>query len=57
MSRRTGGQLNPDTGRVEAGRMPKGSTEDPATFRENQIARVAGDVAVAAVRGLFGRKR
>lgn len=56
MSRRTGGQLNPDTRRIEAGRMPKGSTEDHTTFRENQIARAAGDAAVAVVRGLFGRK-
>lgn len=42
MGRRTGGQLNCDTGRVESGRMPKGSLEEPATFKENQILAAAG---------------
>ncbi|GAA0439334.1 hypothetical protein Aca07nite_49150 [Actinoplanes capillaceus] len=53
MARRTGGRLDLATGRVSKGRMPKGSTDDPATFRENQIARVAGDAASAAGRALF----
>jgi hypothetical protein len=45
MARRTGGQVNPGTGRVEKGRMPKGSCEEPATFKEGPLAR------------MFGRKR
>lgn len=56
MARRSGGQLNENSGRVEKGRMPKGCTEDPATFRENQIARLAGDAATAAFRGLTRRR-
>ena len=56
MARRSGGQLNTNTGRVERGRIPKGSTEDAATFRENQIARAAGDAAVAVWRGLSRRR-
>lgn len=29
MAKRTGGQLNESTGRVERGRMPKGSLDEP----------------------------
>lgn len=47
---KSGGQFNYDTGRVESGRMPKGSLEEPATFKENQILAAAG-------RLFKGRKR
>ncbi|GLW30165.1 hypothetical protein [Actinoplanes regularis] len=53
MARKTGWVADFETGRASKGRMPKGSTEDPATFRENQIARAAGDAASAAGRALF----
>ncbi|WP_436523153.1 hypothetical protein [Actinoplanes sp. HUAS TT8] len=53
MGRKTGGMVDYETGRTGTGRMPKGSIEDPATFRENQIARAAGDVAGAAGRALL----
>jgi streptogramin lyase len=42
MARKTVGQLNPSTGRVEEGRMPKGSCEEPATFKEGPLARLIG---------------
>jgi hypothetical protein len=56
MARRTGGQISDVTGRIERGRMPKGSTEDVATFRENQVGRLAADAAGALVRRAFGRR-
>lgn len=42
MAGRTGGQLNPNTGRVEKGRIPKGSCEEPATFKEGPFKRLMG---------------
>jgi hypothetical protein len=42
MAKKTGGQFNYSTGRVESGRMPKGSLEEPVTFKENQILAAAG---------------
>jgi hypothetical protein len=42
MAKKTGGQLNPDTGRVEKGRMPQGSCEEPRTFKEGPLARILG---------------
>ena len=38
MGRKTGWVVDLENGRAAKGRMPKGSTEDAATFRENQIA-------------------
>lgn len=37
MTRRTGGQLNPDTGKVERGRMPKGSLEEPTVIKDGPL--------------------
>jgi hypothetical protein len=34
---RTGGQLNPETGRVEKGRMPKGSIESCQTIKDGPM--------------------
>lgn len=34
MVKRTGGQVNPNTGRVEQGRMPAGTTDRPATVKK-----------------------
>jgi hypothetical protein len=34
MARRTGGQVNDQTGRVEKGRMPKGSLEDACVIKD-----------------------
>ncbi|WP_433297439.1 hypothetical protein ACQP2F_41030 [Actinoplanes sp. CA-030573] len=56
MARKTGWVVDLETGRAAKGRMPKGSTEDPASFRENQIGRLAGDAAVAVLRGLTRRR-
>jgi hypothetical protein len=56
MARRTGGQISNVTGRIERGRMHRGSTEDVATFRENQVGRLAADTAGALVRRAFGRR-
>lgn len=42
MASKSGGQVNADTGRVEKGRMPKGSVEEPHTFKEGPLARLIG---------------
>lgn len=42
MARKTGGQFNEATGRVETGRMPKGSVEEPRTFKEGPLRRLLG---------------
>jgi hypothetical protein len=34
MARKTGGQVNSATGRVEKGRMPKGSLEDACVIKD-----------------------
>lgn len=34
MAKKTGGQLNSDTGRVERGRMPRGSLDEPMTIKD-----------------------
>lgn len=34
---KSGGQLNPSSGRVEKGRLPKGSLEDPYTFKDGPM--------------------
>lgn len=39
---KTGGQYNYETGRVERGKMPKGSTEDAYTFTHNTILAALG---------------
>ena len=39
---KTGGQYNYETGRVERGRMPKGSMEDVCTFKHNTILAALG---------------
>jgi translation elongation factor EF-Tu-like GTPase len=40
MARKTGGQVNDVTGRVERGRMPKGSLEDVVTIKEGPLSRL-----------------
>lgn len=40
MARKTGGQVNYDTRRVERGRMPKGSLEDAMTIKEGPLSRL-----------------
>jgi hypothetical protein len=40
MARKSGGQLNESTGRVERGRVPKGSLEEPMTFKEGPLSRL-----------------
>jgi hypothetical protein len=42
MAKKTGGQVNTSTGRVEKGRMPQGSCEEPHTFKEGPLARLIG---------------
>jgi hypothetical protein len=37
MMSRTGGQVNPETGRVEKGRMPKGSVEECRTIKDGPL--------------------
>lgn len=41
MASKTGGQVN-SRGRVEKGRVPKGSLEEPVTFKEGPLARLVG---------------
>jgi hypothetical protein len=38
MAKKTGGQLNENTGRVEKGRLPKGSTEDATVIYDGPFA-------------------
>lgn len=40
MARKTGGQLNEATGRVETGRIPRGSLEEPMTIKEGPLSRL-----------------
>lgn len=42
MARKSGGQVNPATGRVERGRMPKGSLEEPMTIKDGPLRWLRG---------------
>jgi hypothetical protein len=42
MVRKTGGQVNESMGRVERGRMPKGSLDEVRTFKEGPLRRLLG---------------